>query len=117
MKRIFTLLLAMSAMTVAMAQRGQDRDRSRDVILGQGNRNVYDNNHRNDSRFTAREREEQIARIRREYNWKIESVKRERYMRNGEKRRQIRLLENERDVRIRKVWERYNRTSRDYRRY
>jgi hypothetical protein len=124
MKRIFALVVALGAMTAVFAQRGYDRrDDSRDVVLGQqGNRNVYNNNNRgyNDGYMSAREREAQIQSIRRQYNWKIESVHRDRYLRKAEKKRQVRFLENERDARIREVMERYNyqnRNNRTNRRY
>jgi hypothetical protein len=118
MKKVFALVIALGAMTAVFAQRGYDRrDDSRDVVLGQGNRNVYNNNNRgyHNGSFTIRERDEQIQRIRREYNWKIESVQYDRYLRKAEKKRQVRFLENERDARIREVWERYNRQNRNYR--
>ena len=124
MKRVFALVIALGAMTAVFAQRGYDRrDESRDVILGQGNRNVYGNNNRgyNNGSYSIRERDEQIQRIRRQYNWKIESVERDRYLRKAEKKRQIRFLENERDARIREVIDHYNyynnRNSRTNRRY
>lgn len=114
------LVIALGAMTAVFAQRGYDRrEESRDVVLGQpGNRDVYGNNNNrgyNDGYMSAREREEQIQRIRRQYKWKIESVQHDRYLRKAEKKRQVRFLENERDARIREVWERYNRQNRNYR--
>jgi hypothetical protein len=108
MKKVFALVFALGAMTAVFAQRGYDRrDESRDVILGQPNRNVYDE-HRNDGYYSIRERDAQIQRINREYNLRIESVKHDRYLRKAERKRQIRILENERDARIREVIERYN---------
>jgi hypothetical protein len=118
MKKFFALLFSLGAMTAVFAQRGHTRNDSRDVILGQQNRSVYDHDRRNDGHFSARERDAQIQRIYREYNWRIESVQRDRYLRHGEKRRQIRFLENERDAKIRNIRERYNRSYRNYgRRY
>lgn len=118
MKKVFALVIALGAMTAVFAQRGYDRrNESRDVVLGQqGNKNVYGKNNRsyNDGYMSAREREEQIQRIRRQYKWKIESVQHDRHLRKAEKKRQIRFLENERDARIREVWERYNRQNRNY---
>lgn len=109
MKRLFALVLALGAMTAVFAQRGYDRgNESRDVILGQQNRSVYNNNRSNDRYFSSRERDAQIERIRRNYNWRIQSVRNDRYLRNAEKRREIRFLENERDAKIREVIERYN---------
>lgn len=100
--------------TVLFAQSG--RRESRDMILGQENyriedRTVYSNERRygyNDGYFSAKEKDQMIDKIRRDYNWKIESVQHNRYIRNGEKRREIRFLENERDAKIRAVWKRWN---------
>jgi len=115
MKKVFALVLALGAMTAVFAQRGYDRrEGARDVILGQRNGNIYDG-HRNDGYYSIRERDADIQRIRRDYNWKIESVQHNRYLRKAEKRRQIRFLENERDARIRQVIERYNYSNRNYR--
>jgi hypothetical protein len=116
MKKVFALVVALGAMTAVFAQRGYDhRDESRDVILGQGNRSVYDDHHNNNGYYNLRERDEQIQRINREYNWRMESVKHDRYLRKAERRRQIRILENERDARIREVMDRYNYNNRNYR--
>jgi hypothetical protein len=107
MKKVFALVFALGAMTAVFAQRGYDRrDESRDVILGQQNRSIYDNPRNG---YSVRERDQQVQRIRREYDWRIESVRRDRYLRNGEKRRQIRFLENERDARISEVMRSYDR--------
>jgi len=109
MKRLFALVLALGAMSAVFAQRGYDRgNESRDVILGQQNRSVYNNNRSNDGYYSSRERDAQIDRIKRNYNWRIQSVRNDRYLRTAEKRREIRFLENERDAKIREVIERYN---------
>jgi hypothetical protein len=114
MKKVFTLLFALGAMTAVFAQRGYDRrEESRDVILGQPNRSVYDNP-RNDGYYSTRERDADIQRIAREYNWRIESVQHDRYLRRSEKKRQVRSLEMERDARIREVVQRYERHNRNY---
>jgi len=111
-------LFVLGAMTTGVfAQRGYDhRNESRDVILGQQNRNVYNNDRGyNDDYYSIQERDAQIQRIRREYNWRIESVQHDRYLRKAEKKRQVRFLENEREARIREVMQRYNnRNDRGY---
>ena len=123
MKKVFALVFALGAMTAVFAQGGYDRrDESRDVILGQ-QRSVYDDDHgyRNDRGYNngfygTRDRDGQVDRIRREYNWKIENVEHDRYLRRGEKRRQIRFLESERDARIRQVMNSYRyQDNRNYR--
>jgi hypothetical protein len=118
MKKIFTLVIALGAMTAVFAQRGYDhREESRDVILGQPNRGGVYNNDRgyNNSRYDIRERDRQIQRIRREYDWRIESVRHDRYLRKAERKRQVRFLENERDAKIRQVMQSYD--NRNYRGY
>lgn len=122
MKKIFALVFTLGLATAIMAQGG--RRESRDVVLGQENRGYennrgYDHNRRYDGYFSARERDELIDRVRREYAWKIDRVRHNRFLRNAEKRREIRQLENERDMKIRAIWKRYNeRNSRNYgRRY
>ena len=108
MKKLFALLLALGGMTAVFAQNGRNRNESRDVILGkESNRTVYDDRRDND-RYRKNELETRIERINREYDWKIESVKRDRYLRNGEKKRRIRDLENERRDRIREARQRFN---------
>ena len=107
MKKVFLLLLAISTVAIVSAQQGRHGE-SRDVVLGQRDRSVYDRDHRGrNSYFSARERDEMIRRIYREYNWKIESVRHDRHLRSVEKRRQIRFLENRRDGEIREIHYRY----------
>ena len=109
MKRIFALLIALGAMTAVFAQGGYDRRESREVILGQPGRGVYNNDRGyNNGRYDIRDRDQQIQRIRREYDWRIESVRHDRYLRKAERKRQIRFLENERDARIRETMNRYD---------
>ncbi len=118
MKKLFALVFAIGAVTSAFAQRSYDRrDESCDVILGQQNRPVYNNNRGNDGYFSTRERDDQIERINRNYSWRIQSVRNDRYLRHAEKKREIRFLENERDTKIREVVERYNYYNNNNRNY
>jgi hypothetical protein len=118
MKKLFALVFAIGAVTSVFAQRSYDRrDESRDVILGQQNHSVYNNNRGNDGYFSTRERDDQIERINRNYNWRIQSVRNDRHLRNAEKKREIRFLENERDSKIREVVERYNYYNNNNRNY
>ena len=59
------------------------------------------------STMSARERDYLIQKINREFDAKIYSVKRNRYMRNNEKNREIRLLEKQRTHEIKMVNQRY----------
>jgi hypothetical protein len=114
MKRILTLLLAVSAFTVTQAQgsRSYPDDRyGRDVILG--DRNNSDRNDRTyeNSRYTysfgARERDKQIDRIERNYEKQVRQVERDRYLRSYEKSSQLRRLEEQKRQEIAQVWERF----------
>jgi hypothetical protein len=100
MKKIFTLVFALGAATAIFAQGGHGRNESRDVILGQQNRTVYNNPRSNNDYYSIQDRDAQIQRINREYDWRIQSIERDRYLRKAEKKRQIRALQNERDARI-----------------
>ena len=112
MKQILTLLLALGAIASVQAQssRYPDRNDSRDVILGDRNDRVYDNNSRygnNTYSFGARERDQQIDRINRDYDRRIRQVEKDRWMRSYEKRQQVQRLEVQRRNEIAQVWERF----------
>jgi len=106
MKKVFALVFALGAMTAVFAQGGYGRNESRDVILGQPNRNVYD--HNRNGNYYGMDRQAEINRINQEYNWRIQQIQHDRYLRRSERRRQIRFLEAERDQRIREVMRSYN---------
>jgi hypothetical protein len=107
MKKLFMLLFSLGALTTVFAQRNE----SRDVILGQSNnRTVYNNNDRRYDTYSTntRDRDIQIQRIRQDYAYRIESVQRDRRMRNAERKRQVRFLEQQRDQEIQSVINRYS---------
>src|ERR1043165_2580901 len=111
MKKILTLLIAVGAVIGAQAQYSHPypdgRDNDRDVILGQRNDRSYDNNSRYNYSFSARERDEQINRINREFDKRIRDIQRDRRLRYDEKSYQTRRLEDQRREEIRQVWERF----------
>ena len=119
MKKFFTILLALGAVTIAQAQSSRsypdEHNRDRDVILGQRNDRVYDNNSRYDDSFTGRERDKQIDRINRDYDKQVRKIERDRRMRSSEKSYQIRRLEDQRRDEIRRVWEHYRSSNNSYR--
>lgn len=106
MKKVFALVFALGTITAVFAQGGYGRDESRTVIIGQPNRTVYD--HNNNGNYYGMDRQAQIDRINQEYNWRIQQVEHDRYLRRSERKRQVRFLENERDQRIREVMRSYN---------
>jgi hypothetical protein len=115
MKKVFAVLLILGAATSGFAQYS-NRDRSRDVILGQGNnKTIYNNNNRYDNNsMSTWERDRQIQSINREYDSRIQAVKWDRYLKNSAKKRQIRSLEAERQEKIRWINDRfyaYNRNN------
>ncbi len=118
MKKILTLLFAVGAVAVAQAQYSPSypdgRYNDRDVILGQRNDRAYDNNSRNNYSFSERERDEQIARINREYDKRIRQVDKDRRLRYNDKQYQIRHLEDQRKDEIRQVWERFRSSNNRY---
>ncbi len=118
MKKIFTLLVAVSVITIAQAQSGPGRNNGYDQRNNQSNgRDVAINKKGfdKDSRYNTiisvdRQRDLAIARINREYDLKIEKVKDNFFKSRSWKNKQIRSLNNQRQQEIRMV---YNKFSRD----
>lgn len=117
MKKIFTILLALGTVGFASAQSSHNNDfgrdskgNSRDVILGQSGSSVYNKNAGayGSPSFNTRERDQQIARINREFDQKINAVKWDRHLRQGEKNRQIKMLERQRDQQIKDAQRRFD---------
>ncbi|MDB5206635.1 MAG: hypothetical protein JWR72_1710 [Flavisolibacter sp.] len=120
MKKILTLSIALVAVTGAFAQYPNsypNRTENRDVILGGGtnDRTVYDNGNSrydNNSRYnnnnsSAKERDFEIQRINREFDYKIRDVQSARRMRSSEKSYQVRLLEQQRRQQVQAVRDRF----------
>ncbi|TMI65387.1 MAG: hypothetical protein E6H07_05550 [Bacteroidetes bacterium] len=123
MKKIFTLLAAVTIVAAAQAQNGQgnnsgkrqndqqgnNQNGQRDKQNGYGNDNdiknhPYDNDDRydNNSNFEGN-KGQRIAQINREYEYKIQKVRSSRFMSRSEKKRQIRFLEEQRQQEIRRI--------------
>lgn len=115
MKKIFTLLFAVGMFTLAQAQPGSrdnrqndqrdynnGYDKQKDVVVYN---NSYDKNSRYDDRFSIeRKRDMEIARINREYDYKVQRIKSNFFMGRFEKDRQIRFLLEQRQREIRMVY-------------
>ena len=115
MKKILAVVFSLGLLSTAFAQGGYPR--SGDYDYGRPTNPVYkDRSDRNGNYFSARERDAMITRINREFNFKIMAVRHDRFMRNAEKRRQIRFLEIRREQEIREVHLRFSRqrSNRDY---
>jgi hypothetical protein len=122
MKKIFTLLFTTAMLGTAFAQYGQkdqrDRTKENDVYVSNDNRGYdkHDNDFDRDGKgygrgayiFTAREKDMQIARINREYAYKIQSVKNKVFMSWFQKKRMINNLEAQRENEIRQVMFKFN---------
>jgi Ni/Co efflux regulator RcnB len=149
MKKIFTLSVAVAMLAAVQAQNGsgnnrgnrQNDQRTDQQTNQRDNQNGYgkDNDHTGknypydkDDRYyngnTASERNKgmRIAQINREYQYKIQRVQSSRFMSRSEKRRQIRLLEEQRLQEIRRINfesnrsrnnDRYDRNDNSNRRY
>ena len=118
MKKIFTLLIAVGFLTAINAQTGsRDRDNrnprdqqtdqrvnnDRDVVIDDGR---YDSDDRFDNNFGSYDGNirMQIARVNRKYDFKIQRVKNDYFMRRFEKMRVIRSLEAQRQQEIRMLY-------------
>ena len=117
MKKIFTLLLAVGFLTAINAQSGSRDSRDyrdhpqsgqwdnneKDVV---GYNNGYDNDNRYDNNFRSYNGniKMQIAQINRKYDFKIQRVRNDFFMRRFEKMRMIRSLEQQRQQEIRMAY-------------
>jgi len=133
MKKILTLCFALGMFAMVQAQPGNrdnrrndqrndqpndqrdfnnDRNNNRDVVIyddGFDRNRRFDNNDRFDDRFSSdRRRDLEIAKINREYDYKIQRVQCSFYMSRWEKQRQIRFLEQQRQQEIRMIYSRYD---------
>ncbi|RYY97144.1 MAG: hypothetical protein EOO11_11695 [Chitinophagaceae bacterium] len=117
MKKILTLALALVAFSAASF--AQSREAARDVVLGNGNSSVYrgndryDNrgNDRYDSRYDnnspERRRDDEIARINRDFDYRITQVRADRRLSNREEKRAVKTLEQQRKDALRGAQQRY----------
>ena len=123
MKKIFTLLVAVGFLTAMNAQTGsRDRDNrdtrdrqtdqrvnnNKDVVINDGR---FDNDDRFDNNFGPYNGNirMQIAQVNRKYDFKIQRVKNDYFMRRFEKMRVIRSLEAQRQQEIRMLYARNNK--------
>jgi len=130
MKKLFTLLVAVGFLTAINAQTGsRDNRDSRDNRStqqngqwGNDNRNDvginngrYDNDDRYDNDFGSYKGDirMQIAQINRKYDFKIDRVRDNRFMRRYEKMRMIRSLEEQRQQEIRMAYARNKKGQHD----
>ena len=124
MKKIFTLLVAVGFITAINAQTGSRSRDNRDTRNQQtdqrGNNNsndviVNDGRYNNDDRFDNNTGpyngniRMQIAQINRKYDFKIDRVKDNFFMRRYEKMRMIRSLEEQRQQEIKMAYARSNK--------
>jgi hypothetical protein len=123
MKKIFTLLVAVGFITAINAQtdsRGRDNRDTRDQQTNQRGNNknndvvVNDGRYNNDDRYNNAGSYNgnirmQIAQVNRKYDFKIQKVKNDYFMRRNEKMRVIRSLEAQRQKEIRMLYARNNK--------
>ncbi len=135
MKKIFTLLLAVGIISLAQAQPGNRDNRQTDRRDNQPNDRQNDDRFDNDKTFVTvdlsfdrddrfgnnrfsneRKRDMMIAKINREYDFRIQRVKNSFYMSRWEKQRKIRFLQEQRQQEIRMVYAKFsNRNQHDNR--
>ena len=121
MKKIFTLLVAVGFITAINAQtssRDRDnrdtRDQQTDQRVNNKDFNVGDGHYDNDDRYNNTGSyngniKMQIAQVNRKYDFKIQKVKNDHFIRRNEKMRVIRSLEAQRQQEIRMLYARNNK--------
>ena len=102
MKKVITLLFSLGLFATSFAQYDQRKNdngwNKRNDEYATSNRQ-YDSRW-NDNVFSARERDFQIDKINRDFNYKVDRIRNDRFMRRREKRFAIREAENERAKQI-----------------
>ena len=124
MKTMLTILFSVGITIVTFAQSSHRNDypsRDNREVFGQRNdRNVYNDRNNNNNRryetynFTARERDEAIRNIKRDFKERIKAVRKSRSLRSSEKDREVRRLEWQRDRAIVQVNDRFNSNRNTY---
>ena len=112
MKKIFTLMMAVGSITFVSAQSGFKNDnrsyndkKTITKIPSKNNSGFNDRNKKDYEAysFSSRDRDAAIQLIEREYAYKIGAVNRDRYLKAGNKSKQIRLLEKQKAIEIKEV--------------
>lgn len=117
MKKIFTLLVAVGMITLAQAQPGAGKN-SRDQRDHQSTVDKdYHGGYDKDGRYNgimspAKQRDLAIARINREYDWKIEKVKDNFFKSRSQKKREIRFLNEQRKREIKRTYAEFSKERR-----
>jgi hypothetical protein len=106
MKKLFALLVSVGALSTTFAQDHSRDDRDRNH--GYSNTGIYNN-----SNYSSRERDAQIERIKYEFARKIDFVRSDNRLRRRDRKREISMLESQRDQQIRETFVRFsNRNAR-----
>ena len=119
MKKIFTLFIALGALTSVFAQSGHQKSErnssshndARTAVLGRTNN---DHGYNDSYTYSSRQKEDQIRQINHEFDAKVNAVKYNRRLRASEKNRQIRMLENQRTAAIRQANDRFQNSRNTY---
>jgi hypothetical protein len=114
MKKMFTLLVAVSLIASASAQyrdggrRDDNYNKGNGVTYNDGGFKKDDNRYNNSYGFNNRETAMQIDKINRDYDWKIRDVNSRIFMPRFKKEMIIRNLNEQREAEIRNVYSRFN---------
>ena len=122
MKTMFTILFSVGLTIASFAQSSHRNDyprNDRNVYGQRDDRDVYNDRGNNNRRyetynFTAKERDEAIRNINRDYKDRIKAVRKSRSLRSSEKDREVRRLEWQRDQAIDRVKDRFNSNRNTY---
>ena len=123
MKTMFTILFSVSLTIASFAQSSHRNDyptrNDRDVYGQRDDHDVYNDRGNNNRRyetynFTAKERDEAIRNINRDYKDRIKAVRKSRSLRSSEKDREVRRLEWQRDQAIDRVNDRFTSNRNTY---
>ncbi len=114
MKKLFTLLFVVGSIGIASAQKNDHRFDQKDNSNGSGYSQAGHSvigNDRDNSFAIQKQKAREINAVNREFDQKIAAVKMDRRMKQGQKIKQVKILERQRSFELNKIEEKYSHSS------
>jgi hypothetical protein len=108
MKKIFTLLFFVGAFATSFAQKGHDKNDQYAVNKSNSDYRKFDNHRDKIYTFSAKEKNQEIARINQQFTFKIKSIKNNPFISRSKKKDLIKKMKLEKAQQIEAVNAKFN---------
>ncbi|MGH2649261.1 MAG: hypothetical protein ACRDE8_16895 [Ginsengibacter sp.] len=108
MKKIFTLLFFVGAFTTSFAQKANNRKSQYVITKSSNDYKKFDNHRDNIYTFSAKEKDEQIAQINKNFSLKIKTIKNNPFIGRSKKQSMVKNLKIEKAQQIQAVNAKFN---------